>query len=60
MLDCPHTDYHNAYREEVCKELDEMLASGVIEQSTSEWSAPIVPVREKDGSLRHLSITLSL
>ena len=42
----------HAFRVEVQKEVDEMLKSGVIEPSTSEWSAPIVPVRKKDGSLR--------
>ena len=42
----------HAYRDEVKKELDEMLRNGVIEPSNSEWSAPIVLVPKKDGSLR--------
>ena len=29
-----------------------MLAAGVIEESTSPWTFPIVPVRKKDGSVR--------
>ena len=41
-----------AYQEEVTMELREMLASGIIEPSTSEWAAPIVVVRKKDGKAR--------
>ena len=33
-------------------ELEEMERTGVIERSRSEWSAPIVLVKKKDGSLR--------
>ena len=40
------------YRQSVKEELDEMLENGIIEPSTSEWSAPIVLVRKKDKSLR--------
>ena len=41
-----------AFREPVKAELDEMVASGIIEPSTSEWCAPMVLVKKKDGSLR--------
>ena len=38
---------------ETARELvDEMLAKGVIEDSVSPWSAPIVLVKKKDGSTR--------
>ena len=41
-----------AYRDTVKKELHEMEESGIIERSSSEWAAPIVLVRKKDGALR--------
>lgn len=41
-----------AKREEARKAIDEMQRSGVIEQSTSPWSSPIVLVRKKNGSTR--------
>ena len=41
----------HAYREMVEAELKEMLDSGIIEPSASQWSAPIVLVKKKDGSL---------
>jgi hypothetical protein len=36
----------------VATELEEMLAAGIVEPSTSEWAAPIVLVKKKDGTLR--------
>ena len=42
----------HAYRELVKAELLDMEQSGVIEPSSSEWSAPLVLVKKKDGSLR--------
>ena len=41
-----------AYREQVTKELQDMLEEGVIEPSTSEWSSPIVIVKKKDQDIR--------
>ena len=40
----------HAYREMMELELKEMLDSGIIEYSASQWSAPIV--KKKDGTLR--------
>ena len=40
-----------AYRSDVHQELQEMLTQKIIEPSTSEWEAPIVLVKKKDGSL---------
>ena len=42
----------HAYRGMVEAELKEMLDSGIIEPSASHWSAPIMLVKKKDGSLR--------
>ena len=50
-----------AYQETVLQELEEMERTGVIEPSTSEWAAPILLVKRKDGTLhfcvdyRHLN-----
>ena len=41
-----------AYRETVREELQQMEEAGIIERSSSEWSAPIVLVKKKDGALR--------
>ena len=40
------------HREEVDKQVRDMLAQGVIEPSTSPWSSPIVMVRKTDGQFR--------
>ena len=40
------------YREEVQKQLEEMLDQGIIEESSSPWMAPAVYVRKKSGELR--------
>ena len=42
----------HAYRGEVERQVHEMLEEGVIEPSASDWAAPIVLVRKKDGTLR--------
>ena len=46
--------YHltHVYRDTVKKEIAEMLELDVTEPSTSEWSAPIVLVKKKDGTIR--------
>ena len=41
-----------AYRQAVKAELEEMISSRIIEPAASEWGAPIVPVKKRDGSLR--------
>lgn len=42
----------HAYRDAVNQELQEMEESGIIEPSNSEWAAPIVVAKKKDGSIR--------
>ena len=42
----------HAYRDTVREELKEMEPEGIIERSASEWAAPILMVKKKDGSLR--------
>jgi len=41
-----------AQRDEVERSVNELRAQGVIEKSSSPWSAAIVPVKKKDGSTR--------
>ena len=42
----------HAYKDVVQQELKEMLADGIVEPSMSEWAAPIVLVKKKDGLFR--------
>ena len=41
-----------AYTDKVRQELKDMEESGIIEPSASNWAAPIVLVKKKDGTLR--------
>ena len=42
-----------AQREEIEKELDRQVAEGILEPvKTSRWTAPVVPVKKANGSLR--------
>ena len=41
-----------AYREEVGRQIDEMLKLGLISPSNSSWAAPILCVKKKDGGIR--------
>ena len=41
-----------ALRPQVDKLVQEMLAQGVIQPSSSPWASPVVLVRKKDGSMR--------
>ena len=48
-------------REEIQKQCDNLLDNGLIEESFSPWSSPIVMVKKKDGTYRFLcnySLTL--
>lgn len=42
----PHVQRH------INKELDDMLAAGIVEKSTSAWSSPVLLIPKKDGSFR--------
>ena len=42
----------HAYHETVWEELEDMEWTGIIECSVSEWAAPIMLIKKKDGSLR--------
>ncbi|CAM2708521.1 unnamed protein product [Rotaria socialis] len=46
--------YRVSYKDEQIQreEIDKLFKQGVIEESTSPWSSPIVLVRKKDGSVR--------
>ena len=41
-----------AYRDQVQKELKEMVKDGIATTSNSEWAAPIVLITKKDGGIR--------
>ena len=43
---------HPNLRDQVHKQLQTMLQSGVISESTSPWNSPLVVAKKKDGSLR--------
>ena len=42
----------NTYRDMVVSELKDMFKNGFTEPSASQWSAPMMLVQKKDGSLR--------
>ncbi|CAF1498515.1 unnamed protein product, partial [Didymodactylos carnosus] len=46
--------YRVSYKDEQIQrdEINKLLKQGIIEESTSPWSSPIVLVRKKDGSMR--------
>jgi len=39
-------------RKEFRAQLDTMLEQGIVEEATSPWASPVVPVRKKDGKTR--------
>ena len=39
-------------RDEIDKQINDMLSQNVIQESVSPWSAPVVLVKKKDGSTR--------
>ena len=42
----------HAFREPVKRELEEMQDHGIIEPAASDWAAPIILVKKKDGTIR--------
>ena len=48
----PPRRIHGKIKERISEEIGKLLEDDIIEQSDSPWSAPIVPVRKPDGSIR--------
>ena len=44
--------YPSEQREEIARQIDELLSQGLIEQASSPWSSNVVLVTKKDGSKR--------
>jgi len=40
------------YREEIRRQIEDMISQGVISPSRSPYNSPLVPVKKKDGTLR--------
>lgn len=51
MQSQPYT-YGPVERKIIDDEIDKLLASDLIQPSTSPWSSPVVLVRKKDGTIR--------
>ena len=48
----PYRQQNPAVRREMMAQVQQMLASDVIQPSNSPWASPVVMVKKKDGSLR--------
>ena len=48
----PYRRQNPVVRQEEMAQVQQMLSSGVIRPSNSEWASPVVMVKKKDGSLR--------